>query len=1228
MLAMTYTVNSTDDAADYVDDEFLTLREAVMLVNGDLAVGDLTLEEQIQVSASPPADLTDTIKFDFHFDDPGHLFYVNDNIPGRITLTNMAVTDKIDDGDITNIDPDYQRSWYSIRLVEELQINRSCTIDGYSALKSQRNTNPVGQGLNNLLQVEIWTAGIGNFMQLLAFDGNETVLRGLAINGGGSGVQTAKVLVSDISNVKFEGNFIGTDITGTHIFDNDSNGIQTLVTPLIPGVPSPPAGTHIIGGNTPEARNLITGHQYAYLSNDTTIDFTARIEGNLIGTDRNGMQVRDASGDLALGNERGFYIIRTGATYIVGGPTADTTNVISNNVVGVLVDTTSSATVRNNLIGTDPTGLLDVGNSAVGILLRSGRNFVQQNVVAFNGEAPPTGTPSGYTEPAGIRVYVLPGDPGLLNVFSQNSIFSNFGPGIDLKDDGVTPNDVGDADTGPNSLQNFPELGVAIANGSETTITGTINSAPNTTFRIEFFSTPDIQDQTSGQVYLGFVDVTTDAMGNADINFVTPIVVAENEFITSTATRLGAMMSQVETSEFSAPIQVNLPTFSIDDVEIVEGDNGTQLAIFTVTMSHDQVLPVSVTVNTTAGTAIAGVDYQEITSLLLTFQPGDPLTQNVSVLINGDLTAELDETYFVNLSSPVNATIDDGQGLGTITNDDFPEVSIDDVVVTEGDFGTESATFTVSLSQNPALPLMVTVNTANGTATLVDGDYQAVSGLVLTFMPGDPLTQTVAVFVNGDIDIELNETFFVQLSGEVNAVLVDSEGQGTIVTDDFPTLSIDDVVITEGNSGTKNAVFTVTLSENPAAAVTVTVNTADGTATLADDDYEAVTNFVLTFNPGGPLTQTVTVVINGEQDIENTEDFFVNLSNAVNAIFADEQGVGTITTDDVPSIAPKDLLVLGSEIGEVNTRVKLIDLKNGGKTLVTFAPYGNSFRGGARVALGDLDGDGVAEIITAPGPGTAGLVKVWDLNGIEKVEYRTTAYPTSFQGGVYVAVGDVNGDGWLDIITTPGLGRSSEVRVFRNRNGLVSDNPDPIANSIYRSFLAFGESFQGGATVAAGDLTGDGKAEIVVGNGKGMDPRVRAFDLTTFTTKKLAPRMFEINPFSSSQRNGVNVAVGNIRGSATPEIIVGSGKSANGEVKLYNANGTRFKTINAYSDSTIKGPVYVTAKEIDNIDATLEVVTAQGFTGNRHRRSWQPDGTLVDDVFENDAPFFRGYFVA
>ncbi|AKV67559.1 beta strand repeat-containing protein [Microcystis panniformis] len=267
---------------------------------------------------------------------------------------------------------------------------------------------------------------------------------------------------------------------------------------------------------------------------------------------------------------------------------------------------------------------------------------------------------------------------------------------------------------------------------------------------------------------------------------------------------------------------------------------------------------------------------------------------NISVLLNADPTATV-----------------------TITDVSQPAISltINDVTLTEGNSGTTNAVFTVSLSSAASTVVSVNYATANGTAT-AGTDYTAIPPTTLTFNPGET-SKTITVAVNGDNQVELNETFFLNLSNlqanGSNVILADNQGQGTITNDDSASIAISDVTITEGNSGTTNAVFTVTLSNAVDTAVTVNYATADGTATTADNDYTAIATTPLIFN-AGETSKTITVAVNGDNQVESNETFFVNLSNLQtngrNVTLADNQGQGTILNDDTSvtlAVAPSSV---------------------------------------------------------------------------------------------------------------------------------------------------------------------------------------------------------------------------------------------------------------------------------------------------------------------------------
>lgn len=221
-----------------------------------------------------------------------------------------------------------------------------------------------------------------------------------------------------------------------------------------------------------------------------------------------------------------------------------------------------------------------------------------------------------------------------------------------------------------------------------------------------------------------------------------------------------------------------------------------------------------------------------------------------------------------------------------------PSLSVRDAIVVEGNAGTTQATFVVALSAASAQSVSFSFATANGTAT-AGSDYVATSGAA-TFAPGE-VEKPIVVLVNGDTVDELQETFLLNISNVQNATVSSSQGNGFIVDDDGPTISINDVSVTEGNAGTKAATFTLTLSGPSVESVAVRVITRAGTAT-ASTDYSPI-NLVVVFQPG-TVTRTFDVNVIGDTNLESNETFFVDVSEAFATTIADGEGLGTILDDD------------------------------------------------------------------------------------------------------------------------------------------------------------------------------------------------------------------------------------------------------------------------------------------------------------------------------------------
>ncbi len=370
------------------------------------------------------------------------------------------------------------------------------------------------------------------------------------------------------------------------------------------------------------------------------------------------------------------------------------------------------------------------------------------------------------------------------------------------------------------------------------------------------------------------------------------------------------------------------PGLAISDFSEFEGDEGTKDFTFTVTL--DPALGTGETVQVDWSTEddsaeTSDNDYQEAGGTL-NFAPGEG-SQTLTVIVNGDEKIEEAQTFFVNLSnvqvSPAQqtpVTIDDGQGQGTILNDDsnLPKLSINDPRVVEGNSGTVPAEFTVTLS--PASDEVVTVDYRTQDRTAIasgpNADYDTARD-TLTFQPGET-EKSISIDVYGDTRDEPDEMFVVKLENPSdNAFLADNEGKATIIDDDGgPMLSVDDVSRPEGNaSETTVFQFNVTLSAASDKEVGVTFLTRAGTAELGRD-YRGRGGQLL-FSPG-EISKVVDVEVIGDAEPEEDEVFYVVLSHPRNAGIANAEGTGTIINDDGGGAANVSIVSGNNQTGQLN----------------------------------------------------------------------------------------------------------------------------------------------------------------------------------------------------------------------------------------------------------------------------------------------------------------------
>jgi len=503
---------------------------------------------------------------------------------------------------------------------------------------------------------------------------------------------------------------------------------------------------------------------------------------------------------------------------------------------------------------------------------------------------------------------------------------------------------------------------------------------------------------------------------------------------------------------------------TIDDISVLEGDSGTTIFEFTVSLSGLSSVPVKVDFATADDTARAGTDYQA-GSGTLTFAAGIT-SQTIQVAVVGDTDVEADEIFFVNLSNPDNAIIADNRAMGIIINDDTlaPTLSVDDMSVVEGDQGTVNALFIVSLSSPSTAPVTVDFATADDTA-LAGLDYQAVSG-TLNFAPG-VTSQAIQVAVLGDTDVELDETFFVNLAQPVNAIITDSQGMGIIINDDVlaPSLSINNISVVEDDQGAVNAVFTVNLSSPSLAPVTVDFATADDTA-ISGLDYAAISG-TLIFAPG-ETTKMIQIPVVGDTVVEPDEMFFVNLSSPSHALIADGQAEGTIINDDVfvPTLSIDDVSVFEGDEGTIKA-VFTINLSNPSSVEVTI-----DYATADDTATLDLDYQAVSGTLTIS-PGAASRTIEVPIIGDTDVELDETFFinltnPSNVIVADGQAVGTIIND---DIEIMP-----PEITVLLGEEEIIDGQDAPtidfgtVVEGQYESHLSFLVRNDGGETLTLGDI--------------------------------------------------------------------------------------------------------------------------------------------------------------
>ncbi len=483
------------------------------------------------------------------------------------------------------------------------------------------------------------------------------------------------------------------------------------------------------------------------------------------------------------------------------------------------------------------------------------------------------------------------------------------------------------------------------------------------------------------------------------------------------------------------------PTISINDVTQIEGSSGTSMFLFTLSLSEASGRQISISFETSDGTALANNDYTPLTGF--TFIEEGETSKQIPVRVTADARVEQDETFFINLSNPSLITIGDGQGIGTIINDDIGgNVQLNSPVYNVAENG-GAATVTITRANGNASDIIVQYSTNNGTA-IAGQDYTSVSGSV-TFGANETTKTFTVPIINDVLNEEPMESVNLSLNSVAGGATLGTPSTAVLnISDDdpLPKIRIGNSDIKEGNQGSTTALVAVSLLAASGRTVSVDFTTLNGTAT-SPTDYTTVSG-TLSFAPG-EISKTIPILIAGDRDIEPNEFFQISLSNPLNSTLDTASGTITITNDDFQRSSYFDF------DGDGRSDISVFRPSTGAWYLLnsnigfTASVFGQS---GDKLVPADYDGDGKTDLavfrngswyiqrstqgfyslpfgnssqIPAPadftGDGRADIAVFVPASGAWYMYDTTTGQTTSFQfgqNGDLPVAADYDGDGRAD----------------------------------------------------------------------------------------------------------------------------------------------------------------------------------------------------------------------
>jgi hypothetical protein len=610
-----------------------------------------------------------------------------------------------------------------------------------------------------------------------------------------SGNHVSGIQIVDGSGTLIEGNLIGTNEAGTAALGNTIDGVDVYVTGAT------------IGGTAVGAGNVISGNsQWGIDAPAATL-----IEGNLIGT--------NAVGTDAVPNIDGVFVTGSGVT--IGGTVAGSSNLISGNANDGIDIYSSNAVVAGNLIGTNEAGTDALPNQGAGVYLGFGTDSADSvgvdgvgNIVAFNGSA---GVATAYGTTGGTIRY--------------NSIFENGTPGIDLNDDGVTPNTL-------NGSTNKPVL-TGISDG---VITGTLNAEADNIYVIDFYASPPSDASATrpqGRTYLGSTTISTNALGEGFFSAPFPYTVAGVEpFVTATATN-----SDGTTSEFSSPVAYGITSTGLTFTATIGVPFEGQVATFTSTDAA-----------ATSSDFTATIDYGD----------GSALASGTVVAYNGGFVVIGSHTYSTaGVATPVIVTITDTLGYSGGTANSLAVVSARGGTLTP--FG-KTPVFVAGTSSS-----QVVASFSDSSITAFPGQFTA----LITWGDGSAASTGTVVADGSGVDVIGTHTYASSGTDGISVVISDAISGSSATANSVATVTPANYtpaatgvdfsaaagIVFQGTV----ANFTSTAPGSTASNFTATINFGDGSASVAGTVLAAPGGFIVvgshtyaTANPTFPVTVTIT----------------------------------------------------------------------------------------------------------------------------------------------------------------------------------------------------------------------------------------------------------------------------------------------------------------------------------------------------------------------------------